>query len=290
METRKPVVAGQFYPGQHEACVDQINQYFDQAALPQSLPDSIAAGIVPHAGWTFSGQPAAMVLAAIKQQHKRVNTFVIFGAAHRYLTHTPALYDYGTWTTPLGEVFIDEELAKQLLAAGPVVSDTDAHFSEHSIEVEVPFVQQLFAGAKILPIIVPPTDEAIELGTKLGNIISESQKRIVALGSTDLTHYGPSYGFTPMGSGAKALKWASEVNDQKFIDLALALEPEGMLADAAQNGNACGAGAAAAAVAVAKRLGKEKGMLLAHTNSSDVMLQKMGKSSADSVGYAAIVF
>jgi AmmeMemoRadiSam system protein B len=290
METRKPVVAGQFYPGQHDSCIDQINQYLDQAALPQSLPETIAAGIVPHAGWTFSGLPVAMVLAAIRQQHEKVNTFVIFGAAHRYFNRTPAVFASGTRITPLGEAFIDEDLARQLIAAGPAVGDAQAHHSEHSIEVEVPFIQYLFGGAKILPIIVPPTDEAVELGTNLGDIISKSQKKIVCLGSTDLTHYGPSYGFTPRGSGAEAVKWASEINDQKFIDLALAMEPEGILVDAAENGNACGAGAAAATVAAAKELGKKKGVLLAHTNSNDVILQKTGKSSADSVGYAAIVF
>ncbi|MHC4474454.1 MAG: AmmeMemoRadiSam system protein B [Planctomycetota bacterium] len=290
METRKSIVAGQFYPGQHDLCVEEINTFFDEGTLPESLPETIVAGIVPHAGWTFSGQPATLVLSAIKRQHEKVNTFVIFGAAHRYFNQTPAVFESGTWITPLGEVVIDEDLAKQLLAAGPAVSDAQAHYSEHSIEVEVPLVQHLFAGAKILPVIVPPTDEAVELGRNVADIIGSSEKKVVCLGSTDLTHYGPSYGFTPAGTGSEALKWASEINDRKFIDLALALEPEGMLAEAAESANACGAGAAAATVAAAKKLGKEKGLLLAHTNSNEVMQQKMGKSSTDSVGYAAIVF
>jgi AmmeMemoRadiSam system protein B len=93
-----------------------------------------------------------------------------------------------------------------------------------------------------------------------------------------------------MGTGAEALKWAGEVNDRKFIDLALELAADGMLVEAAENGNACGAGAAAAAVAAAKQLGRTKGVLLAYTNSNEVMQRQMGTSSADSVGYAAIVF
>ena len=291
MQKRKPIVAGQFYPGQNDSCVDEINECLDARTLSESLPETIVAGIVPHAGWTFSGSLAALVFSAIKQQHEKVHTFVIFGAAHGYFGQSPVLYDRGSWMTPLGEVFIDEELADAVLSAGEIVSDSTTHRAEHSIEVQVPFIQYLFAGAKILPIIVPPREQAVALGTSVGEIINKNeQKKIVCIGSTDLTHYGPRYGFTPMGVNANALKWADSVNDKKFIDLALNLEPVRLLADAAENCNACGAGAAAAAIAAAKQLGSERGLLLAHANSNEVMLRKMGTTSADSVGYAAMVF
>jgi len=94
----------------------------------------------------------------------------------------------------------------------------------------------------------------------------------------------------PMGTGEQALRWASEVNDRKFIDLALNLDAQALLTSAAENCNACGPGAAAAAVAAAKKLGKTKGLLLDHTNSNKIMAEKMGATSAESVGYAAIVF
>ncbi len=291
MQKRKSIVAGQFYPGQHDSCVDEINECLDARTLSEPLPETIVAGIVPHAGWTFSGSLAALVFLAIKQQHEKVHTFVIFGAAHGYFGQSPAVYDRGSWMTPLGEVAIDEELADAVLSAGPVVSDTSAHRAEHSIEVQVPFVQYLFPGAKILPIIVPPREQAVALGNSIGQIINKDEhKKIVCIGSTDLTHYGPRYGFMPMGVSEDALKWADSVNDKKFIDLALKLEPERLLADAAENCNACGAGAAAAAIAAAKQVGKTKGLLLVHANSNEVMLRKMGTASADSVGYAAIVF
>ena len=291
MQKRKPIVAGQFYPGQHDSCIDEINECLDARTLSEPLPETIVAGIVPHAGWTFSGSLAALVFLAIKQQHEKVHTFVIFGAAHGYFGQSPALYDRGSWITPLGEVAIDEELADAVLSAGPVVSDASAHRAEHSIEVQVPFMQYLFPGAKILPIIVPPREQAVALGMSVGNVINKDEhKKIVCIGSTDLTHYGPRYGFTPMGVSADALKWADSVNDKKFIDLALKLEPERLLADAAENCNACGAGAAAAAIAAAKQIGKTEGLLLVHANSNEVMLRKMGTASADSVGYAAIVF
>jgi AmmeMemoRadiSam system protein B len=290
MQTRRPIVAGQFYPGRNDSCVAEIEECLQQEKLTESLPETIVAGVVPHAGWVFSGSLAALVFSAIKKQHEKVDTFVIFGAAHGYFGQSPAVYDKGSWATPLGEVAIDEELAEAVLKSGAAVSDPGAHGSEHSIEVQVPFIEHLFAGAKIVPIIVPPSGQAVALGTSIGEIISANEKKVVCIGSTDLTHYGPRYGFTPMGIGADAFEWASGVNDRQFIDLALKLEAESLLANAAENYNACGAGAAAAAIAAAKKLGKIEGLLLAYTNSNEVMQRKMGTSSGDSVGYAAIVF
>ncbi len=291
MQTRKPIVTGQFYPAQRDACIDQIKECLEAGTPSESLPEKIVAGIVPHAGWVFSGSLAAMVFSAIKKQHDEIHTFVIFGAAHGYFGRLPAVYEAGSWITPLGEVAIDEELAADVLDGAEAVSDSSAHSSEHSIEVQIPFIQYLFANARILPILVPPTGNAVGLGMVVGDVIAANdQKRIVCIGSTDLTHYGPRYGFTPMGRGPDALQWASDVNDKEFVDLALKIEPERMLESAAKNLNACGAGAAAAAVAVAKKLGRANGLLLAHTNSNEVMLRKMGTTSTDSVGYAAIVF
>lgn len=291
MQTRKPIVAGQFYPAQRGACVDEIGECLEAGKLIEPLPETIVAGIVPHAGWVFSGSLAALVFSAVKKKHEKVDTFAIFGAAHGYYGQSPAVYDTGSWKTPLGEVAIDGELADAVLDSTAAVRDSVAHRTEHSIEVQVPFMQYLFEGAKILPILVPPTQQAEELGTGVGEVISrDEQKKIVCIGSTDLTHYGPRYGFTPMGTGKEALKWASCVNDRQFIDLALKFEPQKMLASAAEHYNACGAGAAAAAVAVARRLGRTEGLLLAHTNSNEIMLQKMGATSDDSVGYAAIIF
>ncbi len=291
MQARKPTVAGQFYPGQHDSCASAIHECLEAVNLSEPLPETIVAGIVPHAGWTFSGTLAALVFSAIKQQHEKVNTFVIFGAAHGYFGTSPAVSDKGLWTTPLGEIVIDEELADAILSTGQAVSDPSAHLCEHSIEVQVPFIQDLFAGAKIVPILVPPTEQAVALGTHVGEIIGQQEgKKIVCIGSTDLTHYGPRYGFAPMGTGKNALAWAKKVNDKKFIDLTLKLKPEELLASAVKDGSACGPGAAAATVAAAKKLGCKRGLLLGHTTSNEIMLQKMGTTSAEAVGYAGIVF
>ena len=290
METRNPVVAGQFYPGVIKSCTAEIEECLRQRSLPTVLPDEIVGGIVPHAGWTFSGSLAAMVFSAIKQKHPTVHTFIIFGAAHSYFGPPPAVCDNFFWRTPLGKASVDRELSDWLLHKKLVVSNSSAHKSEHSIEVQVPFIQHLFPAAEILPILVPPSEHAISLGEAIGEIITPAGKNIVCIGSTDLTHYGPNYGFEPMGSGPDAFRWATETNDRKFIDFALNLEPENMLESASANYNACGAGAAVATVAAAKKLGKTKGVLLGHTNSNEIMLQEMGTQSSDSVGYAAIAF
>jgi len=291
MPERKPVVASQFYPGQRDACLAEIDQCLRQRPLSEPLPETIVAGIVPHAGWAFSGDLAAMVFAAVKQIHEKVDTFCILGAAHGYFQPMPALYESGSWITPLGQALIDGELAAAVLAEGAAVADANAHGPEHSIEVQLPFIKHLFPDAKILPIIAGPNKRAIRLGERLGDIIArDRRKKIVCIGSTDLTHYGPRYGFTPAGMGPEALKWATCVNDQQFIDMALKLDPHSLLANAVEKCNACGAGAAAATITAAKTLGKTEGVLLAHTNSNDVMLEKMGTSANDAVGYTAIVF
>jgi AmmeMemoRadiSam system protein B len=291
MQARKPVVAGQFYPGQHDSCLSAIHECLEEVSLSEQLPETIVAGIVPHAGWIFSGALAAAVFSAIRQRHEKVNAFILFGAAHGYFGALPVVDDRGVWTTPLGEVVIDEELAQAVISTGQAVSDPGAHLCEHSIEVQVPFMQDMFPGAKIVPVLVPPMEQGVDLGTRVGEIVAKAEnKKIVCIGSTDLTHYGPRYGFTPMGTGKHALEWAKHVNDKKFIDLALTLKPEELLASALQDGNACGPGAAAATVAAAKRLGCKQGVLLGHATSNETMLKKMGTTSAEAVGYAAIVF
>ncbi len=290
MEVRQPVVAGQFYPAGARVCEAELLECLSERPVNVDLPETIAAGIVPHAGWVFSGSLAAMVFDAVKQRHERVDTFVIFGAAHGYFGAEPALFARGSWVTPMGEIAIDEEFAAEVLRTGTAVSDARAHRTEHSIEVQIPFVQHLFEDAKLVPIVVPPREPAVALGEAVGRIIRDGDKRVVCIGSTDLTHYGPRYGFAPMGAGPQGQKWASEVNDRDFIELARAMDAWGLLAGSAEKCNACGPGAAAATIAAASVLGKTEGLLLAHTNSNNIMRQKMGSTSAESVGYAAMIF
>ena len=292
MDTRKAVVADQFYAGSQAACLDELKQSLPKGPIQAKLPSPIVAGIVPHAGWTFSGDLAALVFAAVKQANADVDTFILFGAVHTYYADfAAALYDSGTWQTPLGKIQVDEDLATEIAKLDHVNPDKPCHNSEHSIEVQVPFIQYLFPTAKIVPIMVPPVDAAVQLGTDIADIITRTKdKKIVAIASTDLTHYGPRYGFYPAGPGPGGTKWAKEVNDMEFINFAAGMQAKELLHSAIENSNACGPGAAAAVVATAKALDKKEGILLAHTNSNEVMMKKYNQQSQESVGYAAIVF
>ncbi len=291
MSVRMAVVAGRFYESSPAACRQQVEAMLAKAQAEQDLPARIVAAVVPHAGWVFSGPLAAMVFAAIKRQQE-VDTFVIFGAVHSVMARMGILYDTGQWGTPLGKIDVDEELAEEILRHGDelLLADPESHSREHSIEVQVPFIQYLFEQAKILPIMVPPIPRADEIGRVVGQLIAQSDKRIVCIASTDLTHYGPSYHYTPMGTGPQAIQWAKEKNDRFFIDLALSMQADKLVESAQMYYNACGAGAVAAAVAAAAELGANKGYLLAHTTSAEVMARQYQRQSEDSVGYAAIVY
>ncbi|MCU0915751.1 MAG: AmmeMemoRadiSam system protein B [Planctomycetes bacterium] len=290
MQIREPAVAGQFYPDDCETCLAEIRACLPPEVPAEGLPQPLVGGLVPHAGWTFSGPLAALVFAAVKRQRGTVATFVICGAAHGYFGPKPVIDASTAWDTPLGRTHLDESLRQALHDRGVAAIDSSAHRREHSIEVQVPFLQYLFPESRLLPIIVPANESALELGHALAEQTYSSDAAVVYLGSTDLTHYGPRYGFTPMGIGSEALHWARDVNDRQFLDLAVHLEAERLLANALENGNACGPGAAAALLAAARRLGAQKGVLLAHTDSNAVMLRETGTASRDSVGYAAIVF
>lgn len=290
MSIRKPAVAGQFYGATRSQCLAEIDECLPARDLKIELPNPIAAAIVPHAGWVFSGELAATAFKAIKQVNQNVDTFVVFGAAHRYFGGGAVVYDTGAWQTPLGEIAIDEELAGEIVTKG-AVANPEAHQGEHSIEVQVPFIQHLFPNAKIVPVIVPVADFDHTFGHAVGELIlKHKDKKIVCIASTDLTHYGPRYGFCPEGIGPAALKWSREVNDMEFIDLAMRMETDKLLQVALDKGNACGPAAVATVIAAAKTIGRICGVLLGHTTSDDVMKAKFNETSEESVGYATIVF
>lgn len=290
MNIRKPAVAGQFYGGTHDQCLAEIAECLSPRDLKMELPSPIVAAVVPHAGWVFSGELAATAFKAIKQVNNEVDTFVIFGAAHGYFGGGAVVDDTGAWQTPLGQIEIDRELAGEIVSKG-AAADCQAHQGEHSIEVQVPFIQYLFPKAKIVPIIVPVADFDPAFGAAVAQLILQHKdKKIVCIASTDLTHYGPRYGFCPEGTGPEALKWSRETNDMEFINLALKMEADKLLQTALDKGNACGPAAVATVVTAAKTLGRICGVLLGHTTSHDIMLEKFNQPSEESVGYAAIVY
>ena len=288
MRKRAAFRAGSFYPARPAACRAALADCLTDVS-PTRLRGTVLGGIVPHAGWVYSGPTAAATFRAIGDPPPR--TFVLFGAVHVPGVDRAEVAAEDGWETPLGVVPVDGELRDLVLAeAGDgLAAGSAAHRREHSIEVQVPFVGELFPGAMILPIAVPPSTAAIGLGAAVGRVLRALGGRCVVLGSTDLTHYGPGfYGFAPAGVGPEAHRWAKETNDRSFLDRVLALDAEGALRDAREKKNACGAGAVAAAIAAALALGATRAELLAHTTSHEA--RGDDPEPTDFVGYASVVF
>ena len=286
MSVRMPVVAGAFYPAAPAACRREVELCLQGVEHPL-FEKQILAGVVPHAGWVYSGPTAARVFAAIaSQQHPE--TIILFGAVHRWGVNSPSLYPEGSWRTPLGDVAIDVELGQAILdeAGGLVASNAAAHEDEHSIEVQLPLIQHLLPEVRIVPIAVPPEATALDLGAYIARAVQKLGRRVVAIASSDLTHYGPRYGFAPAGAGQRGLDWARK-NDSQLLLLAQNLQAEELLLTADRQRSACGAGAIAAAITFAIGLGATRGELLHYTTSYDVM--PTGQPS-EQVGYGAVIF
>ena len=286
---REPAVAGRFFPGDERGCRKEVRSLSpdDMALTPGAK--RVCGGIVPHAGWLFSGRVAAEVLRAISLSAEP-RTYVVFGAMHRTWGVRTLLYPRGAWSTPLGTIDVDEELASAVAGAClQVAEDEAAHRDEHSIEVQLPFIQEYSPGARFVPLLVPSTPEAVEVGRCIGEAVGRLGN-VVFVGSSDLTHYGPRYGFTPQGTGEEALRWAKEVNDRRLIDLLREMDAEQTVERARKEMSACGAGALAATIAACRESGATQGRLLTHTTSAEVVRRIGGGLEDDAVGYAGVVF
>ncbi len=294
MSVRQSLVAGQFYPGVTSECRTEIKACLAEASSfaagrqDRQAFATLLGGIVPHAGWMCSGAVAAGVFQALAAD-TTIETYVLFGAVHRLISPLASVYATGAWRTPLGEIAIDRPLAEAVLEESSLLIDEpNAHGMEHSIEVQVPFIQYLAPSAKILPIMVPPVASAHEIGRVVAEQVSRLGRRVVFVGSSDLTHYGPRYRFTPQGGGAAALQWAKEVNDRRLIEKMLHLEADQVVSEAMTHHNACGSGAIAAALAACLRMGADRTDLLCHTTSYEVLAERLGPST-DAVGYAGVI-
>jgi MEMO1 family protein len=277
MRTRERMLPVGWYPASPSACKAEIDQFI-AGTTPLPSGTKVYGGIVPHAGWYFSGKAAARVfyLAAKIVQPQVV---CVFGG-HLGGNSPPLLVADDAWETPLGDLPLATEFYQPLAKR---ISLREEYPGDNTIEVQIPFVKYFFPQAKVLALRSPHSATAIELGKAVAAVAKELKVSILAFGSTDLTHYGPNYGFSPKGYGPEALKWVKEVNDKKFIDQALKLDGPGMLKTATQDQSACSAGGAVAAVAAATAEGAHKALLTDYYTSYDIM-------PGDSfVGYAGIV-
>ncbi|MDP7290459.1 MAG: AmmeMemoRadiSam system protein B, partial [Phycisphaerae bacterium] len=271
-------------------CLGQVKKLLESADIDNRPEGDIRGGLLPHAGWIYSGKLAAITLKVLATPQPP-KTVVFFGADHSGRLQHAEVYDRGEWMTPLGPAPIDTQAAEALIASGPPFrANRTAHDYEHSIEVQIPLLQALCPDAMILPITVSHADIAVETGRALPGALSGLDYRWVIAGSTDLTHHGgPQFG-SPGGTGQAGLDY-SVGNDRKILDLIEALEVDEIIPHATAHRNACGAGAIAATMAACKQLGATTGHTLEYTNSQEVMRQLAPDRNDDiTVGYASVVF
>jgi hypothetical protein len=283
MNVRKAAFAGTWYPDIPEGCQREINHFLKQAE-PMEIPDSgWVGGIVPHAGWYFSGSIACRVIHSLSKG-PLPDVFVIFGM-HLHPKSSNFIMVEGAWETPFGNLAIESILAEKLTEQFPFKIESARHHSrDNTIELQLPFIKYFLPDVSIVPIGVPPSKASIEIGKTAARISAELGLKTKFLGSTDLTHYGLNYGFIPEGTGPSAVEWVRNENDRGVIDQMLAMNPAGVIAEAMENQNACCSGAVASAISAGKALGASRAKQIAYSSSYD-------KSPGDSfVGYVGIVF
>ena len=183
---RNPVVAGQFYPGTASQLKAMIEQLVDEKAAKEEVIGLVS----PHAGYIYSGPVAGAVFSRIKFK----DTFIIMGPNHTGMGEPLSIMTEGIWKTPLGEVEIDTELAKKLLSISNYLQeDHVAHLQEHSIEVQIPFLQYFKSDIKIVPIVLAYSsgDTYKEIGREIAQAVKELNREVVIIASSDMTHYEP---------------------------------------------------------------------------------------------------
>ncbi len=287
---RHPAVAGHFYRGTAEALQQQVREFIIPAEKKKAL------GIVsPHAGLMYSGTVAGAVYSSIELP----DTFVLIGPNHTGLGAPVSIMLEGAWETPLGVVEIDGTLARSILSRSPrIQEDSLAHLREHSLEVQLPFIQYFKKSFKIVPIQMLDTrlETCLDVGKAVGETIREGRPEsgvgsqesrteksstlspslrtshdVLIIASSDMSHYE---------SAASAKK-----KDFKAIDRILALDAEGLYSTVKKHGiTMCGFGPAVAMLAACKVLGATKAELIKYANSGDV-----SGDYEQVVGYGGIV-
>jgi hypothetical protein len=277
---RLPEVAGSFYPADPTELTHLIDGYLDRAERFDQAPSIL---IVPHAGYIFSGHVAARSFKqAIGRDYSAV---IILGFNHSlsYSFDGAAIWPDGSWRTPLGDVSIDADLADQILKSSSAFkADRSLHLHEHSLEVQVPFIQRALPGLPIVPISIgrPTLENAQRIADGLASILRDQVKLLVVV-STDLSHY-PHY------ADANRVDRASITAITSLDPLALeAYDEEAMSSRVSElHTTMCGKGPVLVSMLLARAIGAEQVKVIHYANSGDVP-----EGSRDQVvGYAAIEF
>src|ERR1017187_1077323 len=286
---RPPAAAGTFYPREPRELLARVHQFLAEGrednsnnsvatpaisspapAYPRFAGDPLVC-LVPHAGYVFSGGVAGAVYARIKIP-KRV---IILGPRHRPGGANFAINSKGAWETPLGQAKIDSELAQALMAECPLLVEDDvAHKREHSLEVQLPFLQALSKDFQFVPIAIGTLnfDELTQLGHALSRVISNAEEAVLLVASSDLNHYESEE--------------ITHVKDHLAIDQMLALNPRGLHETVRREGiTMCGCGPAVSALTAALDLGVTRAELVRYATSADILGDR-----DEVVGYAGMLF
>jgi AmmeMemoRadiSam system protein B len=219
-----------------------------------------------------------------------VDVVVVFGAIHTPVRFELGAFDsHSKWALPGGVAEIAGEVQAKLSESSSLfVVEERLHQNEHAVEVNVPIIQLAFGGAAVLPIEVPVNERAGEMGRETARKISGAGLRAVYLASSDFTHYGTNYRFTPAGVGVSAMNWAKQ-NDQRLLGLIEGMRSEGVIAEVREHANACGAGAIVAMMEACKEVGASGAKILRHATSYETLAEVAPQPPTNAVGYASVV-
>ncbi len=264
---RKPVVSGQFYPGEKEALADTIERLKPEKDLPKA---SYRGVIMPHAGYIYSGK-VAVTTASMALPKKRL---IILGPNHTGFGKTFGMWSKGSWQIPTAELAIDEKLAQSILQSGSaIVEDTQAHKFEHSIEVELPILNYFFGDFKFVPIAcqVSSLKEYKAAADQIFEAVKPIKEDVLFVASTDMTHYEPD---------ATARR-----KDRLALDKIINLDEEGLVDTIKkENISMCGFAPVAVMISCLKKLGARKAQVALYQTSGDA-----SGDYTSVVGYAGIV-
>lgn len=265
---RNPVVAGQFYPASSQELKKQLD-----SLIPKASPKKeVIACLLPHAGYIYSGAVAGKTIGGIKVRER----VVLLGPNHTGYGLPFSVMTEGVWQTPLGDVRIDSDFTRRLLKKSRYLKeDSQAHTYEHSLEVELPFLQHIRQEFKIVPIILGTDDTDIlkQIGQEIATVIKEEnlEDSTLIIASSDMTHYEEQR--------------SAQDKDAQAIEAILKLDEDGLTQKIRQlDISMCGYAPAVVMISAAKMLGVKQAKLVEYKTSGDVT----GDYSSV-VGYAGII-
>lgn len=285
MAIRRRTLPAGWYPATEAETREMLTQW--QLSCGTAVNDGVAC-IVPHAGWFFSGRLAFSTISHLKRD---AETVVVVGG-HLAPHENIKAYTEEEFETPLGNLLLDSELFE---AISQIVDPEIDRRSDNTVEIQLPIIRYLFPHARVCCFRAAPSTVAEKLGRAIYRAAETLKRNVVVVGSTDLTHYGPNYGFMPYGSGRKAYEWVRDVNDRRIIDAFLSCDTDAVLSCASKDQSACSAGGAVAAMEFGRLVlgcgdkqqatgSIPRAVLVGYLNSHDIYAEE------SFVGYAGIVY